>query len=70
MIPHMSNIWKGIIEEVLPYIDNNKGKRFMLFDLADPEKRTNEDIIEAIQLIQKFNSYFNVILGLNLKEGC
>ena len=69
MIPHMSDIWKGLIEEVLPYINNSKGKRFMFFDLADPEKRTNEDIIEALQLIQKFNSYFNVILGLNFKEA-
>ena len=69
MIPHMSDIWKGLIEEVLPHIDNSKGKRFMFFDLADPEKRTSEDIIEALQLIQKFSSYFNVILGLNFKEG-
>lgn len=69
MLPHMSEIWKGLIEEVVPHIDNTKGKRFMFFDLADPEKRTSEDIIEALQLIQKFNSYFNVILGLNFKEG-
>ena len=69
MIPHMSEIWKGLIEEVLPHIDNSKGKRFMFFDLADPEKRTNEDIIEALQLIEKFSSHFHVILGLNFKEG-
>ena len=69
MLPHMSNIWRGLIEEVIPYIDNNAGKRLMLIDLADPEKRTTEDIIEALQLIQKFNLSFNVILGLNLKEG-
>jgi len=69
MLPHMSNIWRGIIEEVLPSIDNSEGKRFMFFDLADPEKRTNEDIIEALQLIEKFNMHFNVILGLNLKEA-
>ena len=69
MLPHMSHIWKGLIEEVLSYVDNSKGRRFMLIDLADPEKRSSEDIIEALQLIQKFNFYFNVILGLNLKEG-
>ncbi|MCJ7689858.1 MAG: hypothetical protein MUO60_11140, partial [Clostridiaceae bacterium] len=69
MLPHMSSIWRGIIEEVLPNIDNSKGKRFMFFDLADPEKRTNEDIIEALQLIQEFSIYFNVILGLNFKEA-
>jgi hypothetical protein len=69
MIPHMSDIWKGLIEEVLPHVDNSNGKRFMFFDLADPEKRTNEDIIEALELIEKFSSHFNVILGLNFKEG-
>lgn len=69
MLPHMSNIWRGIIDDVLPNIDNSRGKRFMFFDLADPEKRTNEDIIEALQLIEKFNIHFNVILGLNLKEA-
>lgn len=69
MLPHMSEIWKGMLEEVIPHIDNSNGKRLMFFDLADPEKRTNEDIIEALQLIQKFNTYFNVILGLNFKEA-
>ena len=69
MLPHMSSIWRGIIEEVVPHIDNIKGKRFMFFDLADPEKRTSDDIIEALQLIQTFNVNFNVILGLNLKEA-
>lgn len=69
MLPFMSEIWKGLLEEVLPKLDNSKGKRFVFFDLADPEKRTNEDIIEALKLIKDFGTYFNVILGLNLKEA-
>jgi hypothetical protein len=69
MLPFMSEIWKGLLEEVLPKLDNSKGKRLVFFDLADPEKRTNADILEAIELINKFSTYFNVILGLNLKEA-
>jgi len=47
-----------------------KGPRRKLFvDLADPEKRTRQDILEALQLITTFEKYFDVILGLNEKEG-
>jgi len=38
-------------------------------DLADPEKRTREDIAHALELISAFQKYFDVILGLNEKEG-
>jgi len=69
MLPFMSEIFEGLLEEVLPKLDNSKEKRYVFFDLADPEKRTVEDIKEALDLIKKFNSYFNVILGLNLKEA-
>ena len=41
----------------------------MFFDLADPEKRTREDILRALDLIGQFEQYFNVILGLNEKEA-
>jgi sugar/nucleoside kinase (ribokinase family) len=37
--------------------------------LADPEKRTSEDILRALELISAFQKYFDVILGLNEKEG-
>lgn len=68
MLPYMSEIWKGLIEEVLPKLDDSK-ERLVFFDLADPEKRTKEDILEALELIKKFSTYFKVILGLNLKEA-
>jgi sugar/nucleoside kinase (ribokinase family) len=41
----------------------------MFFDLADPEKRPASDIVEALELIGKFEQYFDVILGLNEKES-
>jgi hypothetical protein len=69
MVPYMSEIWKGMINEVLPLIKIKEEKSYVFFDLSDPEKRSKEDISEALSLIQKFTPYFKVILGLNLKEA-
>ena len=66
MIPHMSELWRGMIEEVFPLL---RGKRAIaFFDLADPEKRTKADILDALGLIGKFEEKFDTILGLNEKE--
>jgi len=67
MIPHMSDIWEKILEEVVPTITGER--RWIFFDLADPAKRTRKDLLHALELIQKFNTKFRVILGLNEKEG-
>lgn len=67
MLPYMSDFWDAILKEVCP---NMKGRRRVLFfDLADPEKRTREDILRALHLIEQFEAHFNVILGLNEKEA-
>lgn len=68
MLPHMSHIWQGITEEVFPLLPNLSEKPFAFFDLADPQKRTVEDIIYAMRLISKFEDKFRTILGLNEKE--
>lgn len=68
MLPYMTDIWRGMLNEVVPHIDTNR-ERYMFFDLADPENRLKADIIEALSVIQEFSSKFKVILGLNLKEA-
>jgi sugar/nucleoside kinase (ribokinase family) len=68
MIPHMSRIWESLLAELCPSLAGPKRKLF--FDLADPEKRTPADIRHALALIEKFGSYFDVILGVNEKEAC
>jgi len=67
MLPHMSAIWEKVIAEVLPKIDG-KGRRLFV-DLADPEKRTPQDIKQALELLSKMQGHIDVILGLNLKES-
>jgi sugar/nucleoside kinase (ribokinase family) len=67
MLTAMSDIWSAVLKEVCPSL---KGPRRKLFvDLADPEKRTGEDIARALELIKLFQKHFDVILGLNEKEG-
>ena len=66
MLPFMTDIWERLYETVLPAL--TKRENFFV-DLADPEKRTHEDIHRALMLLSKFEQYVDVILGLNLKEA-
>lgn len=67
MIPFMSDIWESVQNELCPA--SKQPRRKIFFDLADPEKRTHEDLRRALKLIEKFRTYFDVILGLNEKEA-
>lgn len=67
MLPFMSRIWAKLLDEVIPNIERHERKLFV--DLADPEKRTHEDILEALKLLTRFQDQVDVILGLNLKES-
>jgi sugar/nucleoside kinase (ribokinase family) len=67
MLAHMSDIWSVVLREVCPKMNGPRRKLFI--DLADPEKRTRGDIVGALELITAFQNHFDVILGLNEKEG-
>ncbi len=67
MLSGMSDIWAAIQKEICPSLTGPRRKIF--FDLADPEKRPQTDIEQALQLIAGFEKYFDVILGLNEKEA-
>ena len=68
MLPYRTEIWNGLIEEIIPNLNDNCDK-YIFFDLADPENRLKNDILEALSVIKKFSSKFKVILGLNEKEA-
>jgi sugar/nucleoside kinase (ribokinase family) len=67
MLPHMTRVWAGLLDEVVPNIEQHRRKLFI--DLCDPEKRTAADIVEALQLLGRFQEQIDVVLGLNLKEA-
>ncbi len=67
MLPYMSRIWESLLKELCPNLSGPR--RWLFVDLADPEKRTNSDIQEALELVVEFGKHFDVILGLNEKEA-
>ncbi len=67
MLTNMSDIWSALLKEICPGLNGRRRKLFI--DLADPEKRTREDIRRALELVAAFQEHFEVMLGLNEKEG-
>src|SRR5258708_21834329 len=67
MLTAMSDIGACVLKEICPGLKGQRRKLF--FDLADPEKRPGDDIVRALELIGLFQKHFDVILGLNEKEG-
>jgi len=68
MIPNMTPIFGALTERVLPKLPPAPN-RIYFFDLADPEKRSVEDLRAALTAITKFAPFGRVTLGLNLKEA-
>jgi sugar/nucleoside kinase (ribokinase family) len=68
MIPNMTSIFVDLVQRVLPQLPVKKGRVFF-FDLADPEKRSQSDLVYALDTISKFEQFGSVTLGLNLKEA-
>lgn len=69
MLPHMTDIWESIHDEILPFIDVRTKKPIFFVDLADPEKREHQEIKRALDLLKSYNKVFDVVLGLNKKEA-
>jgi sugar/nucleoside kinase (ribokinase family) len=66
MLTGMTRIFEELLTKILPQLT---ARPWIFFDLADPAKRTREDIARCLDLIAKFQQHAKVILGLNLQEG-
>ncbi len=67
MLTQMSAIWTKLATRIAPKLGGEK--RWLFFDLADPAKRSREDLAAALRQIARFQKHFRVILGLNLQES-
>jgi sugar/nucleoside kinase (ribokinase family) len=66
MLPHLTALWKTLQK----HSANDLGEpKTIFFDLADPEKRTREDLVEGLETLSSFAPAHKVVLGLNEKEG-
>jgi sugar/nucleoside kinase (ribokinase family) len=66
MLTGMTRIFEELLKKVIPQVTE---PGWIFFDLADPAKRTPEDIAKALGLIAQFARHAKVILGLNLQES-
>lgn len=66
MLWGMNDIWRGIEEEIL---EEMPFKPWMFIDLADPRKRIDGDLKEAMFRLQKLSRFFRIVLGLNRHES-
>lgn len=69
MLPHMTTLWKKLLKYVIPTLPKRDKKPYFFVDLADPEKREDIEIKEALDMLKEFKDYFFVVLGLNKKEA-
>ncbi|MFZ5806303.1 MAG: PfkB family carbohydrate kinase [Verrucomicrobiota bacterium] len=66
-LPHMSALWKKLLTELKP--SKQDKRKLMFFDLADPAKRIDADLIAALKIIGEFQALHDVVLGLNEQEA-
>lgn len=65
-LPHSTEIWRGILEDVIS--KNDTKDRYFFFDTADPSRRSDEELKQALDVIEDYNQYGKVTLGLNENE--
>jgi hypothetical protein len=64
----VEGIWDGLCADVFPKL-SAKHERRIFIDLSDPAKRTDDDIVRAMNKIQQLQQSMPVTLGLNLAES-
>jgi len=67
MLPIMNSLWRYIAHTIVAQLTTKK--RWMFVDLADPAKRTDHDILEALNILKTLQTGFHVVLGLNHAEA-
>ena len=67
--PHMSAIWEKLLSGYLSQCPKPVEKPFLFVDVADPQKRSKQDILSMLGQLTRFESFYKVILGLNEKES-
>lgn len=71
MLYGTSDIWRQLLKDVVPGLSQRpaQNRRWLYIDLADPSKRPDVDLSEALMLLEKFSERFSVVLGLNAAEA-
>jgi len=68
LVPHLNDIWNHFLNDLFPSIIEKKRKLFYV-DIADINKRSREDILEMIAILQKIDQEIPVMLTVNDREA-
>lgn len=68
-IKNTSQIWEGILYEILPCVVKAGPKPYFLTDFSDCSRRSKKEIQFATSLLGRFRDYFKVLLSLNGNEA-
>jgi len=67
-LPLATDVWQGILKDVVPNL-NQAIERQYFFDLADPSKKPVAEIRQVVEVINGYQAYGEVTLGLNENEA-
>ncbi len=68
-IANSTDIWKGVLNEILPLASLPAIKPYFFTDFSDCSRRSVQEIRMAIALLERFGNYFKVIVSLNQNEA-
>ncbi len=68
MLLGMTEIWRHLLTDIVPKFSKKGLPRYLFVDLADPAKRSDNDLLEALKILAGLNETYEVILGLNISE--
>lgn len=69
MLPEMTKLWQDLLQKIVPSFSSPEKKRYLFVDLADPAKRSDQDLKEALETLLSFSTSYKVILALNAAEA-
>ena len=67
-LPLATDVWQGMLKDVVPNLDSAQERQFF-FDLADPSKKSEAEILQVLEVISGYSAYGEVTLGLNENEA-
>ena len=68
LIPNLNDIWQHFLDELFPSISNLKNKIFFV-DIADIRKRSRQDLLDLVKILQKIDQQVPVMLSANDLEA-
>ena len=69
MLYSMTEIWKFVAQNILPKLPSKTTYRRCFIDLADPAKRSDEDLKDALDTMKSMKEGLHITLGLNEAEA-